>query len=76
MRYKLYFKNYRDLNNLTSSDTVEFEIEQLNTLIKRVTFMKTNAFQFQISNDATNTKPMPFVVPDIAIQYRITERVR
>jgi hypothetical protein len=76
MRYKLYFKNYRDLNNLTSSDTVEFEIEQLNTLIKRVTFMKTNAFQFQISNDVTNTKPMPFVVPDIAIQYRITERVR
>lgn len=76
MRYKLYFKNYRDLNNLTSSDTVEFEIEQLNTLIKRVTFMKTNAFQFQISNDSTNTKPMPFVVSDIAIQYRITERVR
>lgn len=76
MRYKLYFKNYRDLNNLTSSDTVEFEIEQFNTLIKRVTFMKTNAFQFQISNDGTNAKPMPFVVPDIAIQYRITERVR
>lgn len=76
MRYKLTFKNYRNLNNLVNSDTVEFDIEQLNTLIKRVAFMKTNAFQFKISNDDTNPKPMAFIIPDIAIKYRVTEMIR
>ena len=76
MRYKLTFKNYRNLNNLVNSDTVEFEIEQLNTLIKRVAFMKTNAFQFKISNDDTNPEPMAFIIPDIAIKYRVTEMIR
>lgn len=76
LRYKLTFKNYHNLYNLVDNDTVEFEICQLSTLIKRVTFMKLNAFQFTISNDKTNKNPAPFVIPDIAIQYRITERVR
>lgn len=76
MRYKLGFKNYRNLNNLVDVDTVEYPIEQLNTLIKRVSFMKTNAFQFSISKDKTDKYPMPFVVPDIAIKYRITEAIR
>ena len=76
MRYKLGFKNYRNLRNLIDTDTVEYSIEQLNTLIKRVSFMKTNAFQFSISKDSTDKYPMPFVVPDIAIKYRITEAIR
>ena len=76
MRYKLGFKNYRNLNNLVDVDTVEYPIEQLNTLIKRVSFMKTNAFQFSISKDKTDKYPMPFVVPDIAIKYRVTEAIR
>lgn len=76
LRYKLKFTNYRNLNNLSDTDTVDFEINQLSTLIKRVSFMKTNAFQFEISNDETNHKPTYFETPDIAIKYRITERVR
>lgn len=76
MRYKLCFKNYRNLNNLVDSDTVEYQIEQLNTLIKRVSFMKTNAFQFCIRKDDTDKHPSPFVVPDIAVKYRITEATR
>lgn len=76
LRYKLKFKNYHNIYNLVDTDTVEFEVQQLSTLIKRVTFMKLNAFQFAISNDSTDKYPTPFVVPDIAIQYRITERVR
>ena len=76
LRYKLKFINYRNLNNLADTDTVDFEIDQLATLIKRVTFMKTNAFQFEISDDTTDDKPKYFETPDIAIKYRITERVR
>lgn len=76
LRYKLKFVNYRNLNNLAETDTVDFEIDQLTTLIKRVTFMKTNAFQFEISDDTTDNKPKYFETPDIAIKYRITERVR
>lgn len=76
LRYKLAFVNYRNLQNLIDTDTVEFEVNQLATLIKRVTFMKLNAFQFAISNDKTNKYPTPFITSDIAIQYRITERVR
>lgn len=76
LRYKLTFKNYHNIQNLVDSDTVEYDIDQLNTLIKRVTFMKLNAFQFAISNDKTNPNPTAFATSDIAIQFRITERVR
>ena len=76
LRYKLTFKNYRNLNNLSDTDTVLFDIDQLTTLIKRVNFVKTNAFQFEIANDETDPHPKLFETPDIVIKYRITEAVR
>lgn len=76
LRYKLKFKNYRNLNNLSDTDTVLFDIDQLTTLIKRVNFVKTNAFQFEIANDETDPHPKLFETPDIVIKYRITEAVR
>lgn len=76
LRYKLRFINYRNLNNLSETDTVLFDIDQLTTLIKRVNFMKTNAFQFEISSDETDPHPKHFETPDIVIKYRITEAVR
>ena len=76
MRYKLAFINYHNLYNLVDTDTVEYEISQLTTMIKRVTFMKTNAFQFIIKSDDTDKYPKYFATPNIAIKYRITERVR
>lgn len=76
LRYKLNFVNYRNLNNLSETDTVEYQIDALGSLIKRVNFIKTNAFQFRISNDPTDDKPKAFVTSDVALKYRITERVR
>lgn len=76
LRFKLKFTNYRNLNNLSDSDTVEYDIDQLTTMIKRVNFIKTNAFQLQVSNDKTDKYPQAFVTPNIAIKYRITERLR
>lgn len=76
LRYKLKFVNYRNLNNLSDIDTVLFDIDQLTTLIKRVNFIKTNAFQFEISDDDTDDRPKYFETPDIVIKYRITEDVR
>lgn len=76
LRYKLKFINYRNLNNLSETDTVLFDIDQLTTLIKRVNFMKTNAFQFEISSDETDPHAKHFETPDIVIKYRITEAVR
>ena len=76
LRYKLRFVNYHNLENLVDKDTVEYDICSLTTMIKRVTFMKTNAFQFIIENDDTDPYPKLFETPNIAIKYRITERVR
>lgn len=76
MRFKLDFVNYKNLNNLSDSYIVEYDIDQVSTVIKRVNFVKTNAFQFTISNDKTDLYPIKFVTPDIAIKYRITERIR
>ena len=76
LRFKMYFKNYRNLNNLSENDTVYYDIDQLTTMIKRVNFIKTNAFQVGISNDTTDIAPKSFVTSNIAIKYRITERVR
>lgn len=75
-RFKLKFINYRNLNNLSDTDTVEYEIDQFATMIKKVNFIKTNAFQFQVSNDVTDKKPKSFVTSNISIKYRITERLR
>lgn len=76
LRFKMFFKNYRNLYNPSDTDTVEYNINELTTMIKRVNFIKTNAFQFGISNDATDKYPKPLVTPNIAIKYRITEKVR
>lgn len=76
MRFKLEFTNYRNLNNLTDNYIVEYDIDEVSTVIKRVNFVKANAFQFTIMNDSTDMYPIKFVTPDIAIKYRVTERVR
>lgn len=76
MRFKLEFTNYRNLDNLTDNYVVEYDIDQVSTVIKRVNFVKTNAFQFVIANDEHDSYPTKFVTPDISIKYRITERLR
>lgn len=48
----------------------------LSAFLKRVNFIKTNAFQFAIENDKTDDNAEQFVTPNIAIKYRITERLR
>lgn len=73
--YKLKFTNYRNLNNTEDTDVVKFDVSTLTTVIKRVTFMKTNAFQFEIESDEKLTK-FPIITPDIVIRYRVTEEVR
>ena len=75
MAYKLKFINYRNLNNTEESEVVNFDVTTLTTLIKRVTFIKTNAFQFEIESDENLTK-QPLITPDVVIRYRITEEVR
>lgn len=76
VRYKLKFKNYRNLNNTSETDTVEYNVDELATMIKRVNFIKTNAFQFTVANDLTDKLPNKFETANIAIKHRITERLR
>lgn len=71
---KLKFYNYRNMM-FEASDVVEYEVKQLTTFIKKVNFMKTNAFQFEISN-YRDVEPCKFTTPNVAIKYRITEAVR
>lgn len=76
LRYKMEFRNYRDLTNLTETDVFERDVDLLSTVIKKVNFIKTNAFQFSVMNDIKNPVPRKFLTPNIAIKYRITERLR
>lgn len=76
MRYKLKFTNYKSWERLQDKYVVEYDIDNLNTLIQKVNFMKCNAFQFEISNDTTWSNPQKFVVSNIAIKYRVTEDIR
>lgn len=71
---KLKFYNYRNFM-YENKDVVEYDVKQLTTFIKKVNFMKTNAFQFEISN-YVDVAPIQFKTPNIAIKYRITEKVR
>lgn len=71
---KLKFYNYRNFM-YENRDVVEYDIKQLTTFIKKVNFMKTNAFQFEVSN-YVDVAPVQFKTPNIAIKYRITEKVR
>jgi len=76
IRYKLELKNYRNLSNLSETDVTEQDIDQLTMVIRKVNFIKTNAFQFAISNDVRNPNPSKFLTPNVSIKYRITERIR
>ena len=76
MRYKLKFTNYRHWHHMQDSSVVEYEINQLGTMRKKINFVKCNAFQFEISNDKTWKQPEKFVISNIAIKYRITEGIR
>lgn len=76
MRYELIFTNYRNLNNLSQFDVVKKQISSLTTVINRVNFIKTNAFQVELKNDKTDNEQHKFVTPNIAIKYRVTERIR
>lgn len=72
---KLSFKNYRNFNNLPDSEVIEYDIKDLSIIIERVNFLKTNAFQFTVSSEHAE-RPSQFNTANIAIKYRITERLR
>lgn len=76
IRYKLKYKNYRNIDNTEEDDVREFTIENLTTTINRVAFIKTNAFQVELSNDKSDNNAVPFITPGISIKYRITEKIR
>lgn len=75
-RYKMTFKIYNNINNSRQFDTVEYDIDQLQSCIERVNFVKVSAFQLSLQSDPTDTDPSPFKTPNIAIKYRVTERLR
>lgn len=79
LKYKLKFINYRNLNDSEHVDAVEYELSKLTTVIKKVVFLKTNAFQFELTNEIENDNEeyyKQFVTPNISIKYRVTERIR
>lgn len=75
-RYKMTFKIYNNINNSRQFDTVEYDIDQLQSCIERVNFVKVSAFQLSLQSDSTDTDPSPFKTSNIAIKYRVTERLR
>lgn len=76
IRYKLVYRNYRDINNTSENEVKEYLIGNLTTAIARVAFIKTNAFQLELSADKTDELPVQFITPNISIKYRVTERIR
>lgn len=73
--YELGFTNYRNLNNINNKDQVMYDIITLSTIIKKVSFVKTNAFQFSIESIDEHTDSA-FIISSITVKYRITEVVR
>lgn len=76
--FKLFLKFicYRNLIDTTRKEAYDYEVNGLKTFIKRINFMKINAFQFEVSNYKRQNIPKQFTTPNIAIKYRITERIR
>ncbi len=73
--YKLKFTTYRNLNNINDNDADLNRITDLSTVIKRINFVKANAFQLEMESSADITKS-PLILSAIIIHYRITEEVR
>ena len=71
----LEFQNYRNIMNLPTDAVLRCSMGLLTTEIKKVNFMKTNAFQmsmYSLQSDAA----VKFTMPNMSIKYRITERLR
>lgn len=73
--YTLKAYNYRNLNSSKYDETFSKEITNLSTSINKMFFIKIHAFQLELSSyeNETNSK---FVTSNIAIKYRVTERIR
>lgn len=73
--YTVKMYNYRNMNNTKYEETFECEINDLTTSINRISFIKVNAFQLELSSydKEDNNK---FVTSNISIKYRVTERIR
>lgn len=67
---------YRNLIDITDKTAYDYEVDGLKTFIKRINLMKINAFQFELSSYKNQNSPRQFATPNIAIKYRITERIR
>ena len=72
--YELKFNNYRNLLGNSYDDCSMHKINSLTTIIERVSFIKTNAFQIEISSNELSKSP--FIASAFIIHYRITEEIR
>ena len=74
--FNMRLTTYRNLMDIGDNEGHDYEVNGLKIFIKRISFRKINAFQFELSSYKKQDKPQQFIISNIAIKYRITERVR
>jgi hypothetical protein len=76
--FNLAIKNYRTKvsNRYEEPQNIEYKVDMLRTFVKRCNSRKVNEFQYYITNDADNAKPIPLSIHSIVVKYTISGQVR
>ena len=74
--FKLTITNYRRRPYTTDDETLEYEVNVIGTLVKRLNYFKVNQFQYTIKQDAVNAIQKPISINSILIKYKFTNEVR
>lgn len=69
-------KLYRKRISIKEPETIQFQIENLRTFVKRFNYWKINEIQWALGNDADTDVPKKFELNGLSIKYELGDEVR
>ena len=69
-------KLYRKRISIKEPETIQFQIENLRTFVKRFNYWKINEIQWALANDTETNVPKKFELNGISIKYELGDEVR
>lgn len=69
-------KLYRKRISIKEPETIQFQIENLRTFVKRFNYWKINEIQWALGNDANTNVPKKFELNGLSIKYELGDEVR
>lgn len=73
---KLFSKVYRNASNPGQVETLEFDIKDLRTFVKRFNLLQVISFQYALQNDTQNDTPYQLRLNSMSVKYEVKERIR